>query len=286
MKKLLLQLDTDPMASVFDGVVAYDAGVDHILPYGGVTPENVQDLVYGAMFTRGGDKLKNTAIFVGGSRVEAAQAVVEKIQETFFGPVRVSVLMDANGCNTTAAAAVLKMNRAFPVQGKRAMVLAGTGPVGMRAAGLLALEGARVGITSRNKKRGQNTCRLLRELYGVEVTPYELDPRDQAAVQEQLAGVELVLAAGPPGAVLLEEGVWAELPQLQVVADINAVPPGGIPGIKPNDDGKERKGKLCFGALGIGGLKMKLHKAALARLFTANDLVLDAREVYALGKEL
>jgi hypothetical protein len=286
MKKLLLQLDTDPMPSVFDGVVAYDAGVDHILPYGGVTPENVQDLVYGAMFTRGGDKLKNTAIFVGGSRVEAAQAVVEKIQETFFGPVRVSVLMDANGCNTTAAAAVLKMNRAFPVRGKRAMVLAGTGPVGMRAAGLLALEGARVGITSRNKKRGQNTCRLLRELYGVEVTPYELDPRDQAAVQEQLAGVELVLAAGPPGAVLLEEGVWAELPQLQVVADINAVPPGGIPGIKPNDDGKERKGKLCFGALGIGGLKMKLHKAALARLFTANDLVLDAREVYALGKEL
>ncbi|MGI6143435.1 MAG: NADP-dependent methylenetetrahydromethanopterin/methylenetetrahydrofolate dehydrogenase [bacterium] len=286
MKKLLLQLDTDPMPSVFDGVVAFDAGVDHILPYGGVTPENVQDLVYGAMFTRGGDKLKNTAIFVGGSRVEAAQAVVEKIQETFFGPVRVSVLMDANGCNTTAAAAVLKMNRAFPVQGKRAMVLAGTGPVGMRAAGLLALEGARVGITSRNKKRGQNTCRLLRELYGVKVTPYELDPRDQAAVQEQLAGVELVLAAGPPGAVLLEEGVWAELPQLQVVADINAVPPGGIPGIKPNDDGKERKGKLCFGALGIGGLKMKLHKAALARLFTANDLVLDAREVYALGKEL
>ncbi|HHW92164.1 MAG TPA: methylenetetrahydromethanopterin dehydrogenase [Firmicutes bacterium] len=286
MKKLLLQLDTDPMASVFDGVVAFDAGVDHILPYGGVTPENVQDLVYGAMFTRGGDKLKNTAIFVGGSRVEAAQAVVEKIQETFFGPVRVSVLMDANGCNTTAAAAVLKMNRAFPVRGKRAMVLAGTGPVGMRAAGLLALEGARVGITSRNKERGQNTCRLLRELYGVEVTPYELDPRDQAAVQEQLAGVELVLAAGPPGAVLLEEGVWAELPQLQVVADINAVPPGGIPGIKPNDDGKERKGKLCFGALGIGGLKMKLHKAALARLFTANDLVLDAREVYALGKEL
>lgn len=286
MKKLLLQLDTDPMASVFDGVVAFDAGVDHILPYGGVTPENVQDLVYGAMFTRGGDKLKNTAIFVGGSRVEAAQAVVEKIQETFFGPVRVSVLMDANGCNTTAAAAVLKMNRAFPVQGKRAMVLAGTGPVGMRAAGLLALEGARVGITSRNKKRGQNTCRLLRELYGVKVTPYELDPRDQAAVHELLAGVELVLAAGPPGAVLLEEGVWAELPQLQVVADINAVPPGGIPGIKPNDDGKERKGKLCFGALGIGGLKMKLHKAALARLFTANDLVLDAREVYALGKEL
>ena len=113
--------------------------------------------------------------------------------------------------------------------------------MGMRAAGLLALEGARVGITSRNKERGQNTCRLLRELYGVKVTPYELDPRDQAAVQEQLAGVELVLAAGPPGAVLLEEGVWASS-QLQV-ADINAV--GDLD--KPNDDGKERKGKFFLG---------------------------------------
>ncbi|HHY36335.1 MAG TPA: methylenetetrahydromethanopterin dehydrogenase [Firmicutes bacterium] len=286
MKKLLVQLDTDSMPSVFDGIVAYDAGVDHVLPYGGVTPDNVQDLVYGAMFTRGGDKLKNTAIFVGGSRVEAAQAVVDKIKETFFGPVRVSVLMDANGCNTTAAAAVLKMNQALPVKGKRALVLAGTGPVGMRAAGLLALEGAQVGLTSRSLERGEHTCRLLRELYGVEVTPYELDPRDQEAVAQLLAGVELVLAAGPPGAVLLEEETWTRLSQLQVVADINAVPPGGIPGIKPTDDGKERHGKICFGALGIGGLKMKLHKAALQRLFTANDLVLDAREVYALGKEL
>lgn len=286
MKKLLLQLDTDPMPSVFDGIVAYDAGVDHVLPYGGVTPENVQDLVYGAMFTRGGDKLKHTAIFVGGSRVEDAQAVLEKIQETFFGPVRVSILMDANGCNTTAAAAVLKMNQALPVQGKRALVLAGTGPVGMRAAGLLALEGAQVALTSRNKERGEHTCRLLQELYGVEVTAYELDPRDQGAVEELLAGVQLVLAAGPPGAVLLEEETWTRLSQLQVVADINAVPPGGIPGVKPTDDGKERHGKVCFGALGIGGLKMKLHKKALQRLFTANDLVLDAREVYALGKEL
>ena len=48
-----LQLDTDPQPSVFDAVVAVDAGVDHLFRHGGVTPENVRDLVYGALFTRG-----------------------------------------------------------------------------------------------------------------------------------------------------------------------------------------------------------------------------------------
>ena len=48
----------------------------------------------------------------------------------------------------------------------------------------------------------------------------------------------------------------------------------------------ERDGVLCYGALGVGGAKMKIHKAAVARLFTANNLVLDADEIYALGKEL
>ena len=51
--KILIQLDTDPQPSVFDAVVAVDAGVDHLFRHGGVTPENVRDLVYGALFTRG-----------------------------------------------------------------------------------------------------------------------------------------------------------------------------------------------------------------------------------------
>ena len=31
---------------------------------------------------------------------------------------------------------------------------------------------------------------------------------------------------------------------------------------------------------------MKIHKAAIKKLFTANDLVLDVDEVFALGREL
>ena len=53
----------------------------------------------------------------------------------------------------------------------------------------------------------------------------------------------------------------------------------GVEGIEVNDDGVERGGTKTFGALGVGGLKMKIHKACIARLFERNDLVLDAETI-------
>jgi hypothetical protein len=52
------------------------------------------------------------------------------------------------------------------------------------------------------------------------------------------------------------------------------------------DKGEVRHGKKCLGGLGIGSLKMKVHRAVIARLFEANNQVFDAREIYALAKEL
>ena len=74
--KILIQLDTDPQPSVFDAVVAIDAGAEHLLRHGGVTPADVRDLVYGALFTRGPADLAATAIFIGGSNVTAGEARV------------------------------------------------------------------------------------------------------------------------------------------------------------------------------------------------------------------
>jgi hypothetical protein len=52
------------------------------------------------------------------------------------------------------------------------------------------------------------------------------------------------------------------------------------------DKAKQRGNVLCYGAIGVGGTKMKIHRAAIQRLFTANHLVLDAEEVLAIGHEL
>jgi hypothetical protein len=76
------------------------------------------------------------------------------------------------------------------------------------------------------------------------------------------------------------------LPDLKVVVDLNAVPPLGIEGIAATDKGTEREGVRSWGALGIGGTKMKIHKKAIQELFTANDKVLDAEEVLELGRSL
>ena len=85
---------------------------------------------------------------------------------------------------------------------------------------------------------------------------------------------------------VVPRGAWQERPSLKAAADVNAVPPAGIEGVEVADNGTERGGATVFGALGIGGLKMKAHRAAVARLFERNDLVLDAEEIYDLAAAL
>jgi hypothetical protein len=84
MKKLLLHLDTDPVASTFDQAVAYDAGVDNIIAHGGATRDNATPHVHGMIFTRGGKNLKNSAIFIGGSNVAATDLVGQAVKNAFF----------------------------------------------------------------------------------------------------------------------------------------------------------------------------------------------------------
>src|SRR3984957_10844567 len=135
-RKILIQLDSDPHPSVFDRVVAIDAGVDELFSYGGVKPEQVAGLIHGAIFTRHPRDLKRTAVFVGGSDVVAGERLVSEALKAMIPDygLRVSVLLDANGANTTAAAAVRAASKRLDLKTARALVLGGTGPVGQRVA--------------------------------------------------------------------------------------------------------------------------------------------------------
>jgi hypothetical protein len=285
MTKILIQLDTDPRPSVFDAVVAIDAGVDRLLQYGGISPSAVQQLVHGAMFTRGGDDLKNTAIFIGGRDVAAAEAVLRAVCETFFGPVRVSVLFDANGANTTAAAAVLAAARHVDLSAATALVLGGTGPVGSRAVRLLAREGAIVRVGSRDIERAKTACRAVRSVVSAaNVTPIATGNEEETVAAAQ--GANVIIAAGAAGMQVLSADARLRLDGLAIAIDLNAVPPAGIEGIKATDKAAPRDGAVCYGAIGVGGTKMKIHKQAIHRLFEANDQVLDADEIFAIGKQI
>jgi hypothetical protein len=283
--KILIQLDTDPHASVFDAVVAVDAGVEHLLQYSEVEPMEVCDLVHGAMFTRGPQDLLCTAIFIGGSNVAAGEELLKHVTGCFFGPLRTSVLLDANGANTTAAAAVLAAQKHVPLSGATAVVLAGTGPVGQRAARLLARQGAQVRVASRSLDKAKHVCEAIgKRVAGASLTPVQTVA--EADVRAALADAQVVIAAGAAGIELLTRNLRLEANSLQVVIDLNAVPPAGIAGVEATDKAKERDGIVCYGAIGVGGTKMKIHKAAVQKLFTANTHVLDAEEVFAIGQEL
>jgi hypothetical protein len=284
MQKILLQLDPDDQPSVFDSVVAVDAGVEQLFRHGAVEPSQVRDLVYGCIFTRGGEELRNTAIFVGGTQVGPAEELFAQVKKTFFGPMRVSVMFDANGCNTTAAAAVIAASRHAEVQGATALVLGGTGPVGQRVARLLASAGAAVRVGSRQLGKSQDVCEILRKHQpSGQFTP--VVAKSNGELDAALADVSIVIAAGAPGVELLSAEQRRQHKSLRVAIDLNAVPPLGLAGIDVTDKAKERDGVMCYGALGVGGTKMKIHRAALKKLFTDNKLVLDAEEIFALGQE-
>jgi hypothetical protein len=283
--KILLQLDADPQPSVFDGVVAVDSGVDFLFRHGGVKPEEVQGLIHGAIFTRGLDDLRRTAAFIGGSNVAAGEALLEAAESAFFGPFRISLLMDANGANTTAAAAVLAAANQVPLKGAVALVLGGTGPVGQRVARLLSREGAEVRLASRGIDRAREACeRIATQVPGAKLSPVAAGASDEAA--RAADGAQIVIAAGAAGVELLSREGRRASKSLRVAIDLNAVPPLGLGGVEATDKAQSREGVVCYGALGVGGTKMKIHKAAIRRLFKSNDQVLDAEEVFEIGREI
>ncbi len=284
MKKLLFQFDTDTQPSVFDTVVGYDGGADHVMGYANINPENVTGLVEGAIFTRAPKDKKNTAIFVGGSNMAEGQKLFTAIQRCFFPGFRVSVMLDSNGSNTTAAAAVAKLAASGTLSGKKAVVLAGTGPVGQRAAAMLAQEGANVSITARKMERAVEACQNIKRRFGVDITP--LEAIDNVARAEAILGAHIVLATGATGVELLTVEQWQNNNTLEMIADANATPPLGIGGTEMMDKGTLRHGKIIWGAIGFGVLKLALHRACVAKLFEDNTQVLDAENIFALAKEM
>jgi len=304
MKKLLIQLDTDKHPSTFDRIVAYDAGVDEVLSYSNIVVGDVKGLAQSAFFTRGLNDLKNTAIWVGGSDVTQGEQVLAEAQASFFGPFRVSLMLDSNGCNTTAATAIAKLKKDHALTGKKAVVL-GLGAVGLRAAALLLQEGCHVtaasirrvlagatagGAAAGGEPASGNAVRSApsksvenaRRISGLQVE----EAGDRAEMEALMEGAEIAVCSGPANAQVLPKAFWAAHPTLKMLVDFNAAEPLGIEGIKASDDMKEREGKLILGPLGIGNTKMKVHKACIAKLFESNDQIFDVQRVYEVAGEM
>jgi len=287
VKKILIQLDTDEHPSTFDAIVAHDADVDVLLRYGGIEPDVVKGLVQSAFFTRGPKDLANMAVWVGGSSVGDGEKVLAAVEEAFFGPFRVSAMLDSNGCNTTAATTVARLAAEIDLKDRR-VVIVGAGAVGLRAAKLLTDEGCEVTVSGIPASRfGDKPYRRARGLDVAEKRDMKtVEPEDDDELAKIIDGASLVLAAGPAGVELLPESVWKKVDSIEVLADFNAAEPLGIEGTGAEDELEDYDGKRVLGALAIGGPKMKVHKACVRRLFETNEAILDVDGVYEIAKEL
>lgn len=284
--KILIQLDTDHHASVFDGVVAVDAGVDHLFQYSDVKPDTVRALIHGAMFTRGPQDLHCTAIFVGGSDVDAGRQVAEAARVACFDPFRVSIVHDSNGSNSTAAAAVLSAAKHIDFSKSKSIVLAGTGAVGKTVAKLIVGLGGDVIVSSRKKQRSVEACQQLVKQGSSEAKLIPLGTDEAGALEEALPNVQAIFGCGAAGVELLTSSHLALATNAKVAVDLNAVPPAGISGIQVTDHATDRKGRLDYGALGVGGLKMKIHKASIRELFQSNTHFIDATRMMDIGRQI
>lgn len=305
MQSILYFMDTDEYASPFDINMAYDAGFDVVVPLPRVTGKTARKLTEDAMFSRGPKGANYTAIMVGGSNVPEAEKIFNVVQKTMFPPFQLPVFADPRGGYTTSAAAVVKAMVSFKEMkdrlgpGKKAAVL-GCGPVGRTTAMILASLGCDTTLVETapadmgfSIESALALTQEANEMAGL------TDKAIQAAFADSdetklkvLAGMDVIFAMGAPGIELVGKGLLPKLVEkgLQVVCDINAVPPAGISGVKASMKNKPHKrvdGLRCNGALAIGVLKRDAEYALLkAAKVGKNKVIYGWRQAFLKATEL
>jgi methylene-tetrahydromethanopterin dehydrogenase len=281
---IIFFLDTDEKASPFDICMAYDAGYNVVVPYENVTPEDAKRIVQDAIFSRDPKGIKHTCFFIGGKNVERAEEVLEVVKKTMFSPFQTNIIVDPGGAYTTASAMVAKVEEALEEHNlgelsTKTCAIFGTGAVGRVAAILLARLGCDVIIASINPERkdgeeyAQGFSKTFREKYGVKVEgAFAPTPEKKLEIIEKS---DIIFCAPKAGVQVITKEMLKEVKRLKVIADVNAVPPFGVEGIKPNDDMREiAPGIFGIGALTIGKLKHKVEEEMLkeARISSKGEI--------------
>jgi methylene-tetrahydromethanopterin dehydrogenase len=288
-KPYILHLFT-PMAqaSPFDINMAYDAGYDGVVPYTHVELEQVAALTQDTIFSRGPKGAKRTGIFIGGRDNGLAADMLDGARKAMVPPFEVSVFVDPSGAFTTAAAMMaavekhLKKAHTTDLKGKRVMIFGGSGPVGAAAAVLASQAGAKAGIVGREQSsRARLTAEDCNRRYGTHVEPVEANTEALKLAMMQQADV--VLATARAGHRVVTKELLAAAPRLMVAADVNAVPPSGIEGVGPMDDGAPlaagARKAVGIGALAIGNIKYQTQRGLLEMMLKAEKpMYLDMRD--------
>ncbi len=293
---LLHMFNPTKNVSPFDVNMAYEANFDGVIPYTEVTLEDIHALTQDTIFSRGTTGVKHTCIFLGGREFGLAMDMLNRAKVAMVPPFEVSVFADPSGAITTAAAAiaaiesVLKKEKSTDLNGKKLYIFGGTGPVGV-CAGILADHcGAEVYLASH---RGVEVGRKVAEEYNGRFKA-NMDGAGSGSpedVAEILGEANIIISAAKAGIRILSQEQLNDAVNLDVAADINAVPPLGIEGVDTHDNGKlidfTPNKTFGIGALAIGDVKYKVHKRLFEMMIESDKaLYLDHKEAFTVARDI
>jgi methylene-tetrahydromethanopterin dehydrogenase len=212
------------------------------------------------------------------------------VRAAMFPPFEISLFADPAGSFTTAAAMVARVEKELKSgwSGRRVSVFGGTGVVGFSAAVIAALEGAKVTLIGYDgAERVRKLADAAKARFNVDIAA--ADGSSDALKTAAVAQADVVLCAGRAGVEIIGAAHLKGARDLKVVADVNAVPPSGIAGLGPQDDGKKLAGTgaVGIGPFAIGGIKYRVQFGLLQKMTTSDmALCLDFRDAYRLAREL
>jgi methylene-tetrahydromethanopterin dehydrogenase len=292
-KKVFIFLDTDKQASPFDILITIDIFPEaEILKYENINADDAERIIYDAMFPRGPEGAKRTKIFINGHDFKRVNDILEKTKKCMFPPFELAIVIDPRGAYTTAAAAVAKtleflLERKFgDLTNKTISVLAGTGPVGQTAARLYSLEKANVIITSRELQRASSVAtKINEELESERVRGVEAQTSEE--IGKAIKNSDIVLTTGAAGTELLPLNILKEHGKnCKIVADINAIQPLGVEGLKSDANGEEILPNVFgIGALVIGKFKNKVETELIKRATEESKGIFDYKMAYEIAKK-
>jgi methylene-tetrahydromethanopterin dehydrogenase len=281
-------------ASPFDVNMALDAGYDAVLPYTGVTLDEVTGLVQDTIFSRPPKLGVKTGIFLGGKNALLALDMLAAAKKALVPPFGVSLFADPAGSFTTAAAMVACVEKTLhdkkqqSLRGLEVAVFGATGVVGFCAGVIAAQEGAHVTLVGYDGiTRVSDSARDMKARFGVDVAAADGSTTEKKA--EILSKAQVALCAGRAGVRILTASQLAAAGQLTIVADVNAVPPSGVEGLDMMANGAELTphGTLGIGPFAIGNIKYKTEFGLFQQMITAaKPVTFDFRDAFRFAREL
>jgi methylene-tetrahydromethanopterin dehydrogenase len=292
-KHILHMLTPLKHMSPFDVNMAADAGFDTIVTYTEVTIDEVTGLVQDAIFSRPPDKGVNTGFFFAGKDAILALDMLDKAKQALVPPFAISFFADPAGSFTTAAAMVACAERTLKKTGKalkgaKIAVFGATGVVGFSSAVISALEGADVTLVGYDgPARVEKGAGEIDKRFGAKTRFADGSSDDKKA--QILGNTQVVFCAGRAGVQIIDAKLLSSAGGLQVVADVNAVPPPGVEGldIMANDQKLPNSNALGIGPLTIGNIKYRTESGLFKQMIDAKKPVAyDFRDAFKLARQL